>query len=227
MQRIKLIKIVLVIFAALTTLPVALAQAQEQKIIDEADFIRNVNLTVYDSISTERVIQSFDVNDQGWFAICYRTNEIFVYDETGTFQYRYHFNCQGDYGISLLSENLVIYFVRGDIAAVFDLNGQLISTQNMMFSNQFLNEEIYRTTKKIENTTYSLERDIGIFRGDYSRLVAINEYGDRVVLYDATQMGYFSGMLHYLILISIPLLLIVTIVSVFKKEEREQEHSTD
>lgn len=214
-----LMKIFAVIFAIISTAQLAVAHEQEQTNTDEMAFIKNINLTVYNSLTTERVIQCFDVNDNGWFAIGYKTNDINIYDETGTFKYGYHFNCQGDYGVSLLAESLAIYFVRGDAVAVFDFSGQLVSFQNTTFSNDFLDTEIYRTTKKIDNTTYSLERDIGIFRGDYSRLIAVNEVGDKLILYDATGLGYLSGILHYLILLSIPVLLIVSIAPIIKKEE--------
>lgn len=214
---------ILFIFLAMLSITVVAAQDNGQTNIDDTLFLENVNLSVFDAVSTERTIQYFDVNEQGWFAVGYRGNIVHVYNEEGVFQYGYQFECNGDYGIKLLSENIVLYFVRGDTVAEFTPNGQLVSVKKAAFSEDVLDNIIYKTTKTIGNTIYSLERDIGVFNGDYSRLVATRENGEREILYDVTSLGYFFGIFHYLILISFPLLLFIAIFSAIKKEEQREQ----
>jgi hypothetical protein len=196
--------------------PVTAMQNRDESDIDGARFL---DLSVFNTISSERTIQCFDVNEQGWFAIGYRGNKINVYDQNGDFQYGYQFSCNGDYGITLLSENIIIYIVRGGTIAEFDPEGKLVSVEKAIFTQDIMNNIICRTSKLIGSTTYSLERDIGFFSGDYSRLVSTQENGEREVLYDVTPLGYLFGIFHYLVLVAFPVLGFLAIHSAIKKED--------
>ncbi len=77
-----------------------------------------------------------------------------------------------------------------------------------------------RTSKKVGNVQYSLERDIGIFDGYYSRFVSIDESGTREVLYDTTARGYFSGILQYILLSIFPIGFVSMIVRKIKEDKQ-------
>ena len=65
------------------------------------------------------IISCFDVSESGLVAVgsaTYGNQYIYVYDATGKFQYGYAFNNPGSYGLQWDGSDLIIYFVRSDIA---------------------------------------------------------------------------------------------------------------
>ena len=180
-----------------------------------------LNISVFYEKGADRLIKCFDVNETGWYAIGYKNNTIHVYDSLGAFQYGYRFDTDGDYGISLKENSIVIYLGRSNIAAEIDPTGKCVNAERIYFSKDIVDNIMNRTKRQFGNTCYYLERDIGIFNGDYSRLVRIDETGTKTFLYDVTTQGYFSGIFHYFILSIFPLASILFITNKVKKEKRE------
>ena len=180
---------------------------------------KSLSISLLDEELDKRVVKCFDVNENGWFAIGYRGNIVNVYDQYGTFQYGYRFEQEGTYGIEFEGDHLALYLGRSDIVAVLDAVGNCIHAEEVSIPNEVFN----RTAKQVGNSKYFLERDIGIFDGDYSRLVTIDETGTRKVLYDVTTKGYFAGIFHYILLFVIPIGGIILLV----KQQEEKEHSED
>ena len=182
-----------------------------------------LDVSVFHKIEAERLIKCFDVNEDGYYAIGYRNNTIHVYNALGQFQYGYHFSTDGTYGISLKENSIVIYLGRSHIAAEIDASGKCIGAQTVHFSKDFVNNILYRMDKQIGKDYYFLERDVGIFSGDYSRLVKIDEEGTKTVLYDLTTRGYFAGVTHYLILSIFPIGGIMAVIQKVKDETYESD----
>jgi hypothetical protein len=113
---------------------------------------------------------------------------IYVYDSSGVFQYGFSFFVDGDYGIVYCDNLLGIYFLRGDIAMFCDDSGTCLDVRTLSSDEKGYmqgKEILNRASRDIGSKRYVLERDINI--GDsYSRLVAIDEYGNRTTLYDVT-----------------------------------------
>lgn len=175
---------------------------------------------------TDRLIKCFDVNDSGWYAIGFKNNTIHVYDSFGIFQYGYQFNTDGTYGIVLKENSIVIYLVRSDNAVEIDPTGKCLNADKIYFSKEILDNIIYRTDKQIGNVRYYLERDIGIFHGDYSRLIKSQQNETKTILYDVTVKGYFAGACHYIILSIFPLASIIFFATRIKKERCETEDNS-
>ena len=171
----------------------------------------------------ERLIKCFDVNEDGSYAIGYKNNTIHVYDSLGAFQYGYRFNTEGTYGIVLKENSIVLYLGRSGIAVEIDPAGNCIDAEKVYLSKDIVDNVMNRTYKQIANADYCLERDIGIFNGDYSRLVKIDEDENKVILYDVTTRGYFTGVFHYIILGVFPLWAIVCICAKAKEEKRASD----
>lgn len=184
-----------------------------------------LDISVFHQKGPDRLIKCFDVNEDGSYAIGFRNNTIHVYDSLGNFQYGYRFSTDGDYGIILKENNIVIYLARSHTLVEIDPTGKCVRAEKVDFSKNTVDVDdiINRTCKQIRNVNYYLERDIGIFNGDYSRLVKIDENGNRIVLYDVTIKGYFAGASHYIILSIFPIAGIACLVAQIKKEE----HGTD
>ena len=74
------------------------------------------------------IISCFDVSESGLVAVgsaTYGNQYIYVYDATGKFQYGQAFNNPGSYGLQWDGSDLIIYFVRSDIAALVDSEGNI------------------------------------------------------------------------------------------------------
>ena len=182
-----------------------------------------LNISVFYEKETDRLIKCFDVNETGWYAIGYKNNTIHVYDSLGDFQLGYRFDTDGTYGISLKENSIVVYLGRSNIAVEIDPTGKCVNSEKIFISKESVDNIMNRTKKQIGSTCYYLERDIGIFNGDYSRLVRIDETGTKTFLYDVTTQGYFAGVFHYFILGIFPLASILFITNRVKKEKRESD----
>ena len=159
--------------------------------------IENLNLKVLEEEPPKRLITAFDVRDDGWFVVGLDTQEILIFDEEKTFQYGYSIDVFGDYSVEFSGDNIAIYLIRGDYVAIIDKQGNCASYEEA--DAGYIDEILYRTSKRIGNTEYSLERDVGLFAGDNARLVEVNSAGDRTVLYDATSFGLLAGIWHYIL----------------------------
>ena len=191
--------------------------AAEQPQIDGAEGKLNISFLVQEQ--ERRVIHCFDVCENGYFAVGYRGNMIQVYDQNGVFCYGYQFETEGTYGIAFHGENLVIYLARSHIAIEMDHEGNCVGAEEFIPTAKITQTVFNRKSKQIGSMIYSLERDIGIFDGDYSRLVATDAVGNRTVLYDVTTRGYFVGIFHYLLALAILLGFVYAIRTKIKQNQ--------
>ena len=188
-----------------------------------------LNVSVFYEKGTDRLIKCFDVSETGCYAIGYKNNTIQVYDSLGVFQFGYCFDTDGTYGIVLKENSMIIYLGRSNIAVEIDPAGKCVAAEKIYFSKEVVDDIFNRTYKHLGKTNYYLERDVGIFNGDYSRLVKIDETGKPIILYDVTARGYFAGISHYIILSIFPIAGIVFVAVKVTKEKYksdESEHST-
>ena len=179
---------------------------------------KSMNVSVLHNGLKERAIQRFDVNEHGWFAIGYGVDIIHIFDQNGTFQYGYRFDCDSGYGITFQGDLLGFYLIRSETMAYFDPSGNCVSAEKVDLSIEERNALVHRVNKQVGNTQYALERDIGLFDGDYSRLVATDALGNENVLYDVTVLGYFLGAFHYIILL-LPFVCITLVKIKLEKEK--------
>ncbi len=161
--------------------------------------IKNIELEKIESEPPKQVIDVFDVREDGWFAVGLNSQEICVYDQNGVYQYGFRFNINGAFAVELLANNIVIYFIRGDKAVYLDKDGNCVSYFDT--TSEYNIQLLERTSKQINGDSYQLERDVGIFGGDYARLVKVAQAGDRTVLYDASSIGLAVGIWHYVVLL--------------------------
>lgn len=214
-----IILLILDIFCVLLSPNTLVASASEFQNISIEQIEDALNITVFYQKGADRLIKCFDVNENGYYAIGYKNNIVHIYNSQGVFQYGYDFDTDGTYGINLKGNNIVIHLARSDIAVKIDSKGKCIDVQEMGFPTDITDNAINRTSKQIGDITYCLERDIGIFDGDYSRLVKIDEKGTKTVLYDVTTKGYFAGAFHYIVISIFPIGLIIYFIIEIKKED--------
>lgn len=212
---------VFLLFLLLSGSLIASATDSQNELISQIEGA--LNISVFHEKGTDLLIKCFDVSETGCYAIGYKNNTIHVYDSLGKFQFGYRFDTDGTYGIALKENSIVIYLGRSNIAVEIDPAGKCVDAEKIYFSKDIVDNVMNRTNKQIGNAYYYLERDIGIFNGDYSRLVRIDETGTKTFLYDVTTRGYFAGVFHYIVLGIFPIASIIFITNKVKKEKRESD----
>ena len=131
---------------------------------EKAAMIDAINLEVYTEEYLVSGIQCFDVKEDGVYALAFgadSNSRISVYDSDGSFQYGYKFNATGDFAVEFYKDDVAIYFLRGDVLAVYDPAGvcqeirKVSSTkQNHIYSKEILD----RVYKRIPDKEYFLEQ---------------------------------------------------------------------
>ena len=207
-----------VLFLLFSTCVLTAFASEPQNMLAE-QIAKELDVEVFFQKEEDPLIKCFDVNDSGYYAIGSNNNTIQVFDSHGIFQYGYRFQNDGTYGIVLKENSIVIYLGRSNIAVEIDLTGECVSAETVYFSKDIVDNVMNRTSKQFETVSYYLERDIGAFHGDYSRLVKIDENEMRIVLYDVTTKGYFAGIFHYIILSIFPIASISLIALKVKKDK--------
>ena len=186
---------------------------------DQKNFLSNIDLHFVDVEPQKHAITCFDVNDKGLLAVGVNTltkKYISVYGSDGTFQYGYTFNCNGSFGVEWDDTNLIIYFVRSDVAALFDSNGtniELGRIENTIDNNSYWNHFVFSAQRYIGEDQYIMRNDMGIlnaFAFSYSQVAKIDSIGNVAILYDASS----AYMKQIVMLIIASILFIVIVISV-------------
>lgn len=193
---------------------------------DQHTFLSNINLSpIYDE-PQKGTITCFDVNESGLIAIGFASSEnkhISVYDATGKFQYGYIFNCNQSFGIQWDSDNLIIYFVRSDVAASFNSDGinvELKRIEDTIDNNSYWNHSVFSKEKTIDGNKYTIKNNMGmlnIFASSYSQLLKTDSNGNETIIYDvsATQMTK-TLLITIAVLIFVALVIAIIIWQVFR-----------
>ena len=159
-------------------------------------FLKNINLSViYNEPDTENITVERCVNDNGLFAIGtdgLHGKNVCVYDENGNFKYGYEFDCFGSFGIEWDDNDIIIYFVRDDVAASFDKTGantELRRIKDTSDNNTYWYHFVFSDNRKIDGNTYTMKNNMGLlnlFATSYSQLIKTDPSGNEKILYDVS-----------------------------------------
>lgn len=173
---------------------------------DVSTFLSNINLSILTSEPPKKTIARFAVNEKGLIAIGHdSSNEktIAIYTSSGEYQYGYTFNSSGSFGLEWDNDNLLIYFVRSDVAISVNAIGEIIDVlkiQNTAANNTYWNHSVFSTKQCVNNTQYAIQNNRGILNlvaPSYSQLIAISSSGEETVLYDASSAQLSSVLLSF------------------------------
>ncbi len=160
---------------------------------DQHTFLSNINLTLISDEPQKSTFTCFDVSESGQVAIGFANDQnkyISVYDANGKFQYGYVFNCNQSFGVQWDSANLIIYFVRSDVAASFDSNGANVESRTIedtADNNSYWNRCVFSKEKTIDTNRYTAKNNMGIlniFASSYSQLLKTDSNGNETIIYD-------------------------------------------
>lgn len=162
----------------------------------------NIDISVFEQDVLDNTIECFDVNDDGMIAL--GTNEsssqkfISIYNSQGVFQYGYQFYCNGSFGVEWDSNNLIIYFVRSDIACSVNPSGEIqeiLEIKNTSDNNSYWNNKVFSATRTLGNVEYKIQNDFGIlniFSTSYSQLVIQDFNGQTKTIYDVNSQQLYK-----------------------------------
>ena len=193
---------------------------------DQQIFLSNINLYLITEEPKKSTITCFDVNDNGLIVVGSEGStkkSVSVYTSDGTFNYGYAFNCSGSFGVEWDDNNIIIYFVRSDVAALFDAAGtnlELKKIQDTTDNNSYWNHSVYSTQRTINEEQYSMRNNMGllnIFASSYSQLIKTNSDGNTVIIYDASSEYTTRFVTIFIAVILFVAFIVLIIILQFKK----------
>lgn len=179
------------VFAMNTGLSTENMDPQDQQI-----FLSNINLSLIKIEPKQNSISCFDVNDNGLIAIGSANStdkSVLVYAPDGTFQYGYTFDCSGEFRLEWDDDNIIIYWVRSDVAVLVDEEGKIIEIkeiQNTMENNSYWNHFVSVRQRTVNGSQYTMKNNMGpfnIFASSYSQLIRTDADGNITTIYDISR----------------------------------------
>ena len=192
-------------------------------------FKSNINLTSLHLYVKTNPIVCFDVNNDGLIALGFDDDShktICVYNPDGEFIYGYSFECSGSFGVEWDDGNILIYFVRSDVAALFNSSAtclELKMISNTTENNTYWNHTVFEKKRIVGKNEYEIKNDFGILNiviPSYSQLIKTDENGIKTMLYNVND-SYGARVL--VILVGI-ILFIITAVLVMIKEFKKMKY---
>lgn len=164
--------------------------------VTQKDIAENLDLVLIRTPIIDEAITCFDISENGDIAIGFHKfarKSVCVYNSDGRFKYGYSFDTDGQFGIEWDEERIVIYLVRGDIAAFIDDTASIMEVQkirNTIPNNSYWHHMVLRTSRTTDDADYSIRNDLGplnVFAmSSYSKLVKKDRDGNETTLYDAS-----------------------------------------
>lgn len=195
----------------------------------QKNFLSNIQLLLITEEPKKNSIQCFDVNYNEMIAIGSENSTektISVYNSSGNFQYGYQFTCDGKFAVEWDNDNLIIYFVRSDIAALFDPNGnnlELRKIQDTIENNNYWNHSVNSTQRTVNGNQYCLKNNIGIFNvfaSSYSQLIKTNINGNTMIFYDFSREYIVKFIIGFISLTLFIILVVTVIILQFIKQNK-------
>lgn len=198
-------------------------ETEDMRPKDQELFLSNIKMTLLDSCANTYPIACFDVSDEGLIALGFDDSShkaIYVYNAEGKFEYGYSFESDGGFGVEWDDDNLIIYFVRSDVAALFNKNAaclEMKSISSTIENNTYWNTTVFGKKRFVGKIEYEINNDIGIlnfFASSNSQLIKTDATGLKTTLYNVN--GSY-GLKLFLILVSTILFIVLVIFIIFRQ----------
>lgn len=195
----------------------------------QKNFLSNIQLLLITEEPEKNSIQCFDVNYNEMIAIGSENSTkktISVYNSSGNFQYGYQFTCEGSFAVEWDSDNLIIYFVRSDIAALFDPNGnnlEMKAIQDTVENNNYWNHSVNSIQRTVNGNQYCLKNNMGIFNvfaSSYSQLIKTDINGNTMIFYDFSREYTVKFIIEFISLTLFIILVITVVILQFIKQKK-------
>ena len=170
--------------STVTALEIATEKIEENL---KNEFLSNIAIELVENDKSLKSLSCFDISEDGLIMLCGENSTektICVYNSDMSFKYGYTFTSSGKVGCEFNdNSDVVVYFIRSDIAIVFDQKANCIDIYGIPTTsdnNDYLNHEVFAKSRAFQDKKYALTND-GIFKilPDYTELVVKNS--DNVV----------------------------------------------
>ena len=193
-------------------------------------FVLNLGISLLTVEPAKRGVLCFDVNAEGMIAIGRKgshSKEVCVYSSDGTFLYGYTFNCSQSFAVEWDDKCINIYFVRSDVIISLDPDGNILDikkVQDTTNNNTHRNDLLYSTSRIVDDTTYVIRNDMGVFNwiaSSYSQIITIDATGSECIVYDASSTLFFHTVALFVVIFVFVSIAIVGVVWQFIRLRRE------
>lgn len=167
-------------------------------------FLSNNDLALLTTEPEKQSIVCFDVNDDGLLLIGsgnFENKTVSVYTPDGVFKYGYKFTSSGSFGVEWDVDNIIIYFVRSDVAALVDSTGEILelkTIENTIENNSYWNHSVYSEERTVNGNKYVMKNNMGVldvFATSYSQIVRTDSAGNSMTVYDVGQKQFFGTII--------------------------------
>ena len=128
-----------------------------------------------------------------------------------------------EFGVEFAKNDLVIYFVRSNVAMAVNHMGEVVEIQeiqNTPENNSYWNNHVLSNSRKIGDTEYSLKNNFGIFNvfaSSYSQLIVREANGEERILYDVNSAQLFNMLFMFICVLLTVCLAVAVLVRQFVK----------
>lgn len=198
---------------------------------DEQNFIANLNVTLITEEPEKEYITCFGVNDDGLILLVDGITEIktvSVYTSDGTFNYGYEVPSTGACYAEWDGDNIIIYYVRSDIAASFDNTGKLLEVkriENTSENNSYW-YELCAEERNVNGNKYVMKNDMGVLNFvamAYSQITVTDSDGNTTVIYDVSQQMLAGTIIVVTLVAAVFICAIIIIIRFVKKSSQRQK----
>ena len=198
--------------------------------------LERIDLTFLSEEPPKEAINSFDVNENGFFVVGCETGmkkTVCIYSYEGIFQFGYSFEDTGSIYVELFDDYLAVYTVRGSLAIVLDFAGnveKILDILNTPENNQYWYYLSKLTSKETKSAVFIIRNNMGflfnLFASDYSQVVVKETTGEEKVIYDVNS-GQFAKKLTFFIIILVFVSIIVIFLSSSFINRRKRKKTVD
>lgn len=198
---------------------------------EQQTFLKNVDLNLITEQPPSYSVLCFDVNEDGLIALGSQTLDkkiVSIYSSDGDFLYGYTFNCSGSYGIEWDENNLIIYFVRSDVAAMFDEKGSCLELELIPITaenNSYWNYFVFSNKRIVGESEYRLKNDMGpffnVFASSYSQLIKTDSDGSTTVIYDVNSDQFIKTIIVFIGVVLLIAIVLIKLVLIFFKSPKK------
>lgn len=141
------------------------------------ELLKEFNAQISKSVTkNDSSIVNIDVSDKGYVCVALSNETIRVFDDKNNFVEQVEFESDGSYFVAWNDDNLVLFFVRGNIAFEFTLEGE-----NLAVYSYEPEESVYRELEQTE-----IEVNNNIYRiMNHSVLTVIDSTGNEITIYES------------------------------------------
>ncbi len=193
-------------------------------------FIENFPVEKIEGIDWTKPIKSFDVNEDEMILLLFNRSDeyaVCVYNSDFEFQYGFSFNAYGTVACEWSGNDIMVFFVRGDIYAKLDANGNWVEINDIPYSpenNKLSSYLLYNKSEVVvKNTTYRIQNDMGVLNlvqsaNSYSQLIKIDENNNETILYDINHLQTTRTILVLIFIIGLVSTFLVTLLKSITQE---------